>query len=154
MNIKTLPGPPWLYNPFRGSSTKSDKNPQGAHKRSSFNLASKVIQQAVQARERKQQLGLESPSKAEDRSPALKELKRHKHSLTSEPRSERRDRNYKVFSRQKNPPILLKRPEKKTRTWFQATTQRLSSWCTTCKNHMDEEEWPQATGVLPPKPLF
>lgn len=49
-------------------------------------------------------MGLESPSKAEDRTPALTDLKRLKHSLTSEPRSKRQDRNYKVFSRQKLPP--------------------------------------------------
>lgn len=54
-------------------------------------------------------MGLENPFKAEDRTPALTDLKRLKQSLTSEPRSKRQDRNYKVFSRQKHPPVLLKR---------------------------------------------
>lgn len=58
-----------------------DQNPHRTHKRSSFNLADKVTQQAVQPRELKQQPGAvesKTPTKAKIRqTPALTEEQRH-----------------------------------------------------------------------------
>ena len=84
-----------------------DKNSHRTHKRSSFNLADKVTQQALQPRQLKQQPGAResrNPTKAEKRQNPSPYRRAEIHPLMTDLRSKNQDKNEKMFSRQKYSP--------------------------------------------------
>jgi hypothetical protein len=112
-------------------------------------LASKVIQQALQARERKQQPGTGESRQGGGQKSSPYRTKETERSILSLQNQDPRGRTeiIKCSLSKSTLPSSSNDQKKAKERKDQSTTQRLSSWCTTCKNHVDEEEWPQATGV-------